>query len=151
LRRQATVSLLTIWGTSILVLSILTIVILTWLKTKRAGYKIWSKGIRLLLINLAVPLLTGGILIAIFISRDYYEIIASSMLVFYGLALVNAAKFTRQEIFYMGLLEIGFGIIAAFFPQYSVFLWAFGFGIIHIFYGTIMYFKYDRHSKKQKS
>ena len=135
----------------ILMISLVTVVVLTYRKTIRDGNKIWNKGTRMLILNLAVPLVSGGLLISIFITRGLYETIAPSLLVFYGLALVNAAKFTRQEIYYMGLCQIATGIIAAFLPDYSLILWAFGFGVIHIFYGTVMHFRYDHISKTKKS
>ncbi len=137
------VSQLTIIAVVVLILSLVTIIILTTHKTKKAGKKFWNAGSRLMIINLAVPLVTGGILILAFLSKEYYEIISPSCLVFYGLALVNAAKFTRQEIFYMGIFEISLGILAALFSSYGLVLWAMGFGILHIVYGTLMYFRYE--------
>lgn len=134
----------------VLVVSILTVIILTYRKTIRDGHKILNKGTRLLVLNLAVPLVSGGILTGIFISQGLYVTIAPALLVFYGLALVNAAKFTRQEIYYMGLCQIVTGIFAALFPGFALLLWTVGFGAIHIFYGTIMHFRYD-HSKTKKS
>jgi len=145
-----TVALLLYLAIAVLVLSFVTIIFLTYRKTKRDGHKIQSKGTRLLMVNLAVPLVSGGILISIFFARGFYDIVAPSMLIFYGLALVNASKFTRQEIFYMGLCEIVIGIIAALFPGYALLLWAFGFGVIHLMYGTIMHFRYEHHSKTKK-
>jgi hypothetical protein len=68
-------------------------------------------------------------------------------LIFYGLALVNGAKFTRQEIFYLGLSEISLGILAALFPGTGLVFWALGFGVLHIIYGSVMYFRYDLPSK----
>ena len=135
----------------VLVISILTVIILTYRKTIRDGYKIWNKGTRLLILNLAVPLASGGILTSIFVAQGFYGTIAPAMLVFYGLALVNAAKSTRQEIYYMGLCQIITGIFAALLPVYALLLWAFGFGVVHIFYGAIMHFRYDYHSKTKKS
>jgi general stress protein CsbA len=150
LNNYTTVSLLIYLAVIVLVLSFVTIIYLTYRKTKRDGHKIWSKGTRLLMINLAVPLVSGGILTSIFIAREFYVIVAPLLLVFYGLALVNASKFTRQEIYYMGLCQIVIGIIAAVLPGYALFLWAFGFGVIHILYGTIMHFRYEHHSKTKK-
>ncbi len=134
----------------VLLLSIITVITLTYRKTIRDGYKIWNKGTRLLILNLAVPLVSGGILISIFIVQEIYGTVAPLLLVFYGLALVNAAKFTRQEIYYMGLCQIVTGIIAALFPGYALLWWAVGFGVIHIIYGTVMHFRYDHHSKTKK-
>jgi hypothetical protein len=65
------------------------------------------------------------------------------MLIFYGLALVNAGKFTYSEVFYLGLTEIITGLFAAVFPEYGILFWAFGFGLLHIIYGLLMYRKYE--------
>ena len=127
----------------VLVLSLLTVVGLTYRRAKKEGKNIWNPGSRLMLLNLAIPLVSGGILILVFVFRGMYSIVSPACLIFYGLALVNAAKFTRQEIFYMGLFQILLGIAAALFPQAGLLLWAVGFGIIHIIYGAVMYFRYE--------
>jgi hypothetical protein len=132
----------------ILALSLVTVIMLTRRKAKKAGKKIWNPGSRLMMINLAIPLIAGGIFILIFIFRGIYEIAAPGTLIFYGLALINAAKFTRQEIFYMGLIQILLGIPAAIFPSVGLLLWALGFGVIHIIYGTVMYFRYEYKTNK---
>ena len=134
---------LTTFAISILILSLITVVLLTHRRAKSAGKKVWNTGSRLMLLNLAIPLITGGLLILIFILNGIYEIAAPGCLIFYGLALVNAAKFTRQEIFYMGLLQISLGILAALMPSMGLLFWALGFGVIHIIYGAVMYFRYE--------
>ncbi len=128
---------------TVLILSLITIVILTLRRAKKAGKKFWNPGSRLMMLNLAIPLISGGILILIFVFREYYEIIASGCLVFYGLALINAAKFTRQEIFYLGLFQVTLGILAAILPALGLLFWALGFGILHIIYGSLMYSRYE--------
>jgi len=135
-------------ATVVLSLSIFTIIILTIRKAKKAGKKFWNAGSRLMLLNLSVPLVAGGILILIFVFRGVYEIVAPGCLIFYGLALVNAAKFTRQEIFYMGLFQLLLGLLAALLPAYAILFWALGFGAIHIIYGTVMYFRYEYKTKE---
>ena len=132
----------------ILILSLLTVILLTLRRAKKAGTKIWNPGSRLMLLNLAIPLVAGGIVILIFVFKGFYEIAAPGMLIFYGLALINAAKFTRQEIFFMGLIQVSLGILAALFPSLGILFWAIGFGAIHIIYGTVMYFRYEYKSNK---
>ncbi|MBW6534453.1 MAG: hypothetical protein K0B11_05560 [Mariniphaga sp.] len=132
----------------VLILSLLTVTLLTYRRTKKAGTKIWNPGSRLMLINLAIPLTAGGVVILIFVFKGIYEIAAPGCLIFYGLALINAAKFTRQEIFFMGLIQVSLGILAALFPSLALLFWAIGFGVIHIIYGTVMYFRYEHKSKK---
>lgn len=132
----------------ILGLSLLTVILLTYRKAQKSGKKIWNPGSRLMLINLAIPLISGGILIVIFLFKGVYEIAAPGCLIFYGLALVNAAKFTRQEIFQMGLFQVSLGILAALLPSLGLLFWALGFGVIHIIYGALMYFRYERTTNK---
>lgn len=131
----------------ILFLSLLTLALLTYRRAKKAGTKIWNPGSRLMLLNLAIPLISGGVFILIFVFKGIYEIAAPGCLIFYGLALINAAKFTRQEIFFMGLIQVSLGILAALFPSLGLLFWALGFGVIHIIYGTVMYFRYEHKSK----
>jgi len=132
----------------VLVLSLVTVILLTWRKARKGGKKIWNPGSRLMLINLAIPLISGGILILIFLFNGIYEIAAPGCLIFYGLALVNAAKFTRQEIFQLGIFQIFLGILAALLPSLGLLFWALGFGAIHIIYGALMYFRYERTENK---
>ncbi len=131
----------------VLLAAFVTTLWLTWQKAKKEGKKIWNHGSRQMLFNLAIPFISGGILILTLTFRGFYEIISPACLIFYGLALVNAAKFTRQEIYYLGLSEISLGILAALFPGTGLIFWALGFGVLHIIYGSVMYFRYDRPSK----
>jgi hypothetical protein len=68
------------------------------------------------------------------------------MLIFYGLALVAAGARTYRDVKMLGFCEILLGFVAAFIPGYGLFFWAFGFGVLHILYGIIMYCRYDRKS-----
>lgn len=131
----------------VLALSIITTLLLTWRRAGGTGKSIWNPGSRLMLVNLAIPFVSGGFFILIFAFRGLYDIVSPASLIFYGLALINAAKFTRQEIFYLGILQIVLGIFAAIFPQFGILLWALGFGVLHIIYGTVMYFRYELSSK----
>ena len=132
----------------VLVLSLVTVILLTWRKARKGDKKIWNPGSKLMLINLAIPLISGGILILIFLFNGIYEIAAPGSLIFYGLALINAAKFTRQEIFQLGIFQISLGILAALLPSLGLLFWALGFGAIHIIYGALMYFRYERTTNK---
>lgn len=132
-------------GLSVLILSLFTIFLLTTKKARKERKPLWGPGSKLLLLNLLVPLATGGFLIIILVYRDYYAAVSPCFLLFYGLALVNAAKYTRPEILGLGLIEIILGLIAAVFPEYGLYFWAFGFGILHIVYGAV----FLRHENKK--
>jgi hypothetical protein len=127
-----------------LLLSVVTGVVLSVNKAKRKGQPIWGTTSRSLLFHTAIPLVTGGLLIIVFLFRGYYGIVASTSLIFYGLSLVSASNFTFTDVRYLGLCEIILGLIAACLPGYGLLFWAIGFGVLHIVYGSMMYFKYDR-------
>jgi hypothetical protein len=91
-----------------------------------------------------IPLVAGGLFILILVARGYYGIVAPAFLIFYGIALVNGSKYTIRDIRYLGLVEIVLGLICALIPGYGLIFWAVGFGVMHILYGTIMYYKYER-------
>jgi len=129
---------------AVIVASLLTSVFLSNKKAKRNGQPIWGNTSKALLFHMVVPLLTGGLLILIFLYRGYFGIVAPAMLVFYGLALIGASNFTFTDIKYLGLCQIILGLIAAFMPGYGLAFWAIGFGVLHIVYGSVMYLKYDR-------
>ncbi len=111
-------------------------------KAKKDGKKFWSPVSGRLLINLLIPLITGGILTIVFMLQNQVQLIIPGFLIFYGLALVNAGKFTFGEIFYLGILEIITGLVAAFIPGWNLIFWILGFGLLHIIYGLAMSRKY---------
>ncbi|MHA4893209.1 hypothetical protein ACXZ1K_00550 [Pedobacter sp. PWIIR3] len=129
---------------AVLLLSIITGVALTLKKAKRKGEKIWNPSSKNLLINMAIPLVTGGILIIILLLRGYYGIIAPACLVFYGLALVAGSHYTFTDVKWLGIYEIILGLLAACLPGYGIIFWTIGFGVLHIVYGSIMHFRYDK-------
>jgi len=129
-------------GASVLILSLFTVFLLTIKKARKEQKPIWGPGSKLLLLSLSIPLITGGLLTAILVYRGYYGVVSPCFLIFYGLALVNAAKYTRPEIMGLGIIEIILGLIAALIPGYGLYFWAFGFGVLHIVYGFV-YLRYE--------
>jgi hypothetical protein len=116
----------------------------TWRKARRSGLPVWDPTAKRVLINMAIPLIAGGLfLVGLFYHTEWY-MIAPSCLIFYGLALVNASKYTLGEIRYLGLLEIALGLANMYYPQWGLYFWAMGFGVLHIIYGLIMWWKYER-------
>ncbi len=124
--------------------SIITAIFLTTRKAKKNNEKIWDDSSRRLVINFLIPLITGGIYILIILGQQKYGQTAALMLIFYGLSLINASKYSISDIRYLGYMEVILGLICALLPGYGFWLWVLGFGILHIAYGTLMYFKYDK-------
>lgn len=120
-------------------------------KAKTDGRKIWDKTTWLLLINLFIPLATGGIFCLILLLHfGWFGILPPCTLIFYGLALLNASKYTLDEIRWLGISEIILGLIGTLYIGYGVTLWAIGFGVLHIIYGLIMYIRYEAVPKEKK-
>ncbi len=128
----------------VLVLSVGTGVYLSYKKAKRNGQPLLGRVSRELLFNMNVPLLAGGGLMLILLYRGYFGTIAPASLIFYGLAFIGASNFTFTDVKFLGLCEVILGLLAACFPGYGLVFWALGFGVLHIVYGSVMYFKYDR-------
>lgn len=124
---------------SVLVLSIATAYLLTTKKAKKNNEKIWDATTRRLLLNFMIPLVTGGIYILIKLNSQHYGLTASLMLIFYGLALVNASKYAIGNVKYLGYAQIILGLTCAALPGYGFLFWLIGFGVFHIIYGSGMY------------
>ncbi len=122
--------------------AVLAGVFFTKRKAKQINQPLWDTQTKLLLINLAIPLVTGGLLCLLLLQQGLIGLLAPLTLVFYGLALVNASKYTFKEVGTLGIVEIILGLVAVQFIGYSLYFWAFGFGILHIVYGIIMQSKY---------
>lgn len=134
------VLLLAIAGATMLV-AVLFGIYFTTKESKKKGQKLWDTQTKRLLINFAIPLGTGGIVALILLLKGDVGIVAPLTLVFYGLALVNASKYTTGEIRSLGILEIILGLIALYFIGYGLIFWAIGFGLLHIIYGILMHLK----------
>lgn len=128
----------------VLVASLITGWWFSFRKAKKLKTKIWNETSRRLLINLAIPLIVGGIFTLVLVYHGHYNVVAASVLIFYGLALINASSNLFEEIRYLGYCELVAGLIAGVLPGYGLYFWAVGFGLLHILYGGMMYRKYDR-------
>lgn len=129
---------------TVLFLSIGTGILFSLKKAKKQKQKILNHVSRSMLTAIAIPLLTGGLFVLILLGGGLYDLILPAFLIFYGLALVSGSQYTFKEIKWLGIFEIVLGIVAMQFPGYGYLLWILGFGILHIVYGSIMHFKYDR-------
>lgn len=128
----------------VLILSVATGIWLTIGQAEKKGEKFWNPGSKRLFTNLAIPLIIGGMFILIILYRGYFGIIAPACLIFYGLGLISGSQYTFSDVRWLGFLEIALGLIASLFPAYGLIFWMIGFGLLHILYGAIMHFKYDK-------
>ena len=120
--------------------------IFTWIRSKKQNIPLFGSASFRLMINVIIPMLAGGIFLIHALQLGYWELIAPGCLIFYGLALVNGSKFTLGEIRYLGYAQLVLGILNLWFVGYGLYFWAAGFGIMHIIYGLLMWWKYERNS-----
>jgi hypothetical protein len=128
----------------VLVISVVASAYFTMRQARKNGQSIWDKSSQRLLVNMMIPLITGGMFALILIKQDLFGLVAPVTLIFYGLALINASKYTLNDVRYLGIAQVILGLINAGSIGYGIFFWAIGFGVFHIIYGVVMYFKYER-------
>ena len=129
---------------AVLVLALGTAVFLTTRKAGRNGQKIWESTTKRLLINFFAPLTAGGLFCLVLVQYELIGLIAPAMLIFYGLSLIHASKYTFGDLRSLGYANLVLGLIATQFLSFGIYFWAIGFGLFHIVYGIWMYKKYDR-------
>jgi hypothetical protein len=118
----------------------------TWLRSRKNGTPIWDRTVQRLTWNTVLPMIVGGIFLLRGMELDQYNLVAPGCLIFYGLALVNASKYTLGEIRYLGYGQLALGIINLWQLNDGLYFWAAGFGILHIIYGIVMWYRYERAS-----
>jgi hypothetical protein len=121
----------------------------TWRRANKNNLPVWDRASRMLVVNMLIPLITGGLLILAILRYNDWRFIAPLCLIFYGLALVNGSKYTLSDIRYLGICEIILGLMNTQFITYGLHFWVFGFGVVHIIYGFIMWWKNERTTVKK--
>ena len=118
--------------------------IFTWIKSRKEGIPIWGSAAKRLMVNVCIPLIVGGLFLFKMMHYGTFGLVAPGCLIFYGLALINASKYTLNEVRYLGYCQIILGLINLCFVGCGLYFWAFGFGVMHIVYGIYMWMKYER-------
>jgi hypothetical protein len=133
-------------GIVVLVLSFTTALTLSYSKARKNNHRLFDHTSKKLMWSMSIPLIAGGLFCFGLIHHggDQVLFLSPAMLMFYGLALTSSSRFTIYDVKYLGYLQLALGAVAGFYPKYGLLLWAFGFGVLHIIYGGIMWYKYDR-------
>lgn len=126
--------------------ALLSAFLFTYIKSKKEGIPLWGKTAKRLMINVSIPLIVGGIFLFKMMQFGTFGLVAPGCLLFYGLALINASKYTLDEIRYLGYGQIVTGIVNLWFVGCGIYFWAFGFGVLHILYGIYMWVKYEKNA-----
>lgn len=126
----------------VLISSIIAGITMSMRKAKKNNDSMWNASSKRLVINFMIPLVSGGFFIIFLIEKEMLGLVAPLTLLFYGLACVNASKYTLGDVRYLGITMILLGLLSTWFLGYGLLFWALGFGVCHIVYGSMMYFKY---------
>jgi hypothetical protein len=135
---------LVILAVGVLLASLILAFVFTWRRARQNHLPVWDLTARKLLWNLLLPLIAGGLFVLAMLQYGEWHFVAPACLVFYGLALVNGSKYTLSDVRYLGYSEIILGLISTQFIHSGLYFWGIGFGILHIIYGGIMWWKYER-------
>ncbi len=129
---------------AVLCTAIIVVLLFSGRMAARKGLPVWNATTKHLVAELVIPLVTGGVFCIALIVHEAYSFLPSVMLLFYGLALFTASKYTITEVRFLGLWQLLLGIISAFVETQGLNLWALGFGVGHIVFGLRIYLTYER-------
>ncbi|UOQ72187.1 hypothetical protein [Hymenobacter cellulosilyticus] len=142
--RQAALPFLLGLAVVMIALALLVAFYFTWRRAAQEGRTLWDAPARRLALSLAIPLVAGGLFCVGLYLRGAASFVVPGLLLFYGLALLNASKYTLDEIRLLGLTQMGLGLVAVLLPGWGLIFFALGFGLGHIGYGLVMYNRYER-------
>ena len=129
---------------AVVALALLSAIYFTWRRAGQNKMPLWDHTSKQLVLQTAIPMVTGGLFILAMLQYSEWRFVAPACLIFYGLGLVNGSRYTLTDIRYLGFLEILLGLINTQFIGYGLYFWAAGFGLLHIIYGFVMWWKYER-------
>ena len=129
---------------AILVMAVSTAIVLSYKKAVRKKQRAWNAASRQMVASMSVPLLAGGVFLSILIHHNLVGLLAPASLIFYGMALYSASKFTFKDLKYLGVAQMALGLTGSYLVEYGLLFWALGFGLLHIVYGIYMHIRYER-------
>lgn len=131
-------------GGAVILATVVSSVVFSRKRARERAERAWTPTARRLVFGLTAPLVAGGILLLIFTAHGFTGLLAPLSQVFYGLALISAARYTYGELGALGAVQVALGLLGAGFPALGLALWAAGFGLGHIVYGLYMHLKYEQ-------
>ena len=133
-------------GLLVLIAALITAALFSYKNAIKHSGSVWNLTTRRLILNLMIPLAVGGILLLLLFEHNLIGWLAPFSMIFYGLGILNASKYTYNDIRGLGILQIVLGLTASIHIEYGIIIWALGFGLLHIVYGIYLHLKYERES-----
>lgn len=141
-----TVPFLMLDGTVILLVSLVLAFSLTKRNAKKHKEKLWTPIFKRVLLFWSIPMASGGILLLPYFTGSgpiLFPTAIALTLVFYGLALISASRYSLNELFWLGIINLILGLTAFFLWKYSLIFWGMGFGVMNVVFGVFVYRKYE--------
>ena len=138
------IKLLVIIASLILLTSLLILYVSAKLKSERHDINLFNSSFSRALKSLFIPVISGGVFCSFLILHKMYGLVAPATLIFYGLGLISASKYSYNELELLGYLELILGTIASYYMGSGLLFWMIGFGIGHIVLGVFIHYKYDK-------
>ena len=138
------IKLLVIIASLILLTSLLILYVTAKIKSERHDIKLFNSSFSRALKSLFIPVLSGGIFCGFLILHKMYGLVAPATLIFYGLGLISASKYSYNELELLGYLVLLLGTMASYYMGSGLLFWMIGFGIGHIVLGVFIHYKYDK-------
>lgn len=126
------------------ILSTLTTIAFTSKRAKKIKENSWDHKTKNLIHSFTTPLVIGVLFVLILFFKNEYDYLISLLLIFYGTALINSSLRTTNHVKPLGYIQVAFGLICAIFSNYSFIFFTFGFGLVHLIYGCVIYAKFDK-------
>ena len=130
----------------VLSLAVITAALFSYKNAIKHSGSVWNATTRRLIINLTIPLVAGGILLLLLLHHSLLGWLAPFSMIFYGLGILNASKYTYNDIRGLGIIQILLGLIASVHVEFGLIICSIGFGLMHIVYGIYLHLKYERES-----
>tara|TARA_Y100000813_G_scaffold193840_1_gene173569 strand:- start:458 stop:1108 length:651 start_codon:yes stop_codon:yes gene_type:complete len=138
------IRLLIIFAGIVLTISLLVLYVTASRKTSKEGITLFNPTFKRALKSLFIPILSGGIFSFFLIHHQMYGLVAPATLIFYGLGLISASKYSYDELELLGFVELFLGIASSYFMGEGLLFWVIGFGLAHIIFGLYLYLKFDK-------
>ena len=120
----------------------------TTLRSRRNRVPIWDEKIKRQISVLCLPNIVGAIFIMRLVLTANYGYIVPSALIFYAISLINIRRFTTGEVALLGYLLLLLGVVNLWMQGWGILFFGFGFGVLHVIYGIVTFFLYERHIVK---
>ena len=104
-------------------------------KSRRLQGSVLARPARQFLLSFAPPVLVGALLTAALLGAGNAELLPGTWLLLYGAGVVTGGAFSVRAVPLMGLVLMGVGAVALFWPAWGNLGMATGFGLVQIGFG----------------